>query len=38
MIYLKMHGRLGNQFFQYAYAATLAAQRKDDIVIDFSEI
>ena len=38
MIYIKMHGRLGNQFFQYAFARTLAEQRQDQITIDFSNI
>lgn len=38
MIYIKMHGRLGNQFFQYAYARTLALQRHDTITIDFINI
>ena len=33
-----MHGRLGNQFFQYAYARNLAKIRKDTITIDFSNI
>lgn len=38
MIYIKMHGRLGNQFFQYAYARILAKKRQDTIAIDFTNI
>lgn len=34
MIYTRLHGRLGNQLFQYAAARALAARRGTKVVID----
>lgn len=40
MIYVTMGGRLGNQFFRYAYARQIMHERgdKDELVIDFKPV
>lgn len=40
MIYLELKGRLGNQFFRYAYARWLQIERgnKDELVVGFSNM
>lgn len=38
MIYLHIHGRLGNQFFQYAHARHLQHITGDDLVIDYRDV
>jgi len=35
MIYLEVHGRLGNQLFQYAFARKLQIERQDKLTINF---
>lgn len=37
MIYLEIHGRLGNQLFQYAFARRLSLLYKQQMTISFSE-
>lgn len=40
MIYLELKGRLGNQFFRYAYARALQIQRgnKDELVLGLNNM
>lgn len=38
MIYVIMHGRLGNQMFQYAFAKKIQKNRTDDISIYFGRV
>ena len=38
MIYLDMHGRLGNQMFQYAFARWLQMKTGQDITIGFQDV
>lgn len=38
MIYVEMHGRLGNQLFQYAAARSLQIKTNQDICISFNKV
>lgn len=38
MIKINMHGRLGNQLFQYAFARAIAARTGEEIIIDFNNV
>lgn len=38
MIYLHIHGRLGNQFFQYAHARYLQYLTGDKLIIDYRDV
>ncbi len=37
-IYVKMDGRLGNQFFQYAFARRLQSQIGGELILDFTSL
>lgn len=38
MIRINMHGRLGNQMFQYAFARKIIEETKQDLLIDFKNV
>lgn len=38
MIYVEMHGRLGNQLFQYAAARSLQNKNKQEICVSFNKV
>lgn len=38
MIYVIMHGRLGNQMFQYAFAKKIQEARSDDLIFYFGKV